>query len=237
MKSPIGSNFDVLPMPEVGEESLDWVARMTILHDDYNFVPTTGQERNVAFVSIPFVKTPGGVGRHLNEVLIHQRSHEVDQPERAIRSVVQSMGLYRDDAISRREALLDTYHKLDYTNPRLDVRQIDDVPRLGVLSVIQYVDIMNGVRGKDNTPIKGSVMRLDGKKRLVSAYDEATHDEHTVDIMIDRLDDKSVLAIRGLVLAAGKSHAARRKFWDKLLVSSQSHAIARPIVRKLLDQS
>ena len=216
--------------------TLDWQERLTVLDRDYHFVPTTKQEQNVAFGAIPFLNEPGSVGRHLNEILIHQDKHSVAYPDRAVRALTRDMGTYRADAIRRRSGLLELHHQLREVNPRLEVGQIDELDLTGLLSTMQYVHIVNGMRTGNDRPLEGGIKSLPGqrKRQLMTRYDPETNDRTTTEMAMGDLVRESVMSLRGMVIMAGKSHKNRREFWKGMLENSRSHAAARPIVEEIL---
>lgn len=216
-------------------ETLDWQQRLEVLERDYGFYPTTKEEQNTAFKAIPFLSELGGVGRHLNEILEYQNRHGVEKPDRAVRRVTRDMGQYRLDAIDRRAGLLAVHHALSEVNPRLEIGiVVDELDMRGLLSVVQYARIRRAYATGNDTVLRGGVKTIEGRKRLVTGYDIETHDAITTDMLLESLEEKTVHQIRGLVIPAGRSHAKRRDFWTGMLHSSESHAVARPIVRDLL---
>lgn len=226
-----------LLQPEHEEDTLDWVSRMTILESEYGFLPTTNEERSVAFGAIPFENVRGGVGRHLAEIAINQAKQEVEHPDRAIRAVVRNMGKYLKDAINRRQSLLELYKEISGINPEIDIREQEDLPVLGLISVVQFHNIKKGIEAEDNRTLQGGVKYDKGKKRLMTAYDEETHDRITAEILMDDLPDPSVLAVRNLAVESGTSHRHRRDFWRRFLESSRSNLAANPIIDEILKDN
>lgn len=220
-----------------GMQTLDWQERLNVLDKSYGFLPTTKQELNVAFSAIPFLTVAGSVGRHLNEILIHQNTHQVEQPERAVRAVVRDMGIYRGDAKKRRAGLLAIHEQLKDVNPELSVGQVDDFDLTGLLSVIQYAHIKHGQESGSDHPIKGGIKTPPGgkSKRLMTHYDPEAHDRITTEIIAGKIIDEKILSLKGLVLQAGSSQRKRLDFWGHMLSESRSHLAARPIVDELLS--
>lgn len=225
---------------DVGGEHLpeiDWQDRMRALDEAYEFYPTTRKELTDAFVAIPFLDTSGSTGAHLNEVLWHQKKHDVIAPDRAVRSKTNAFGSYMKDADMRNSSLLGLYEQLDDMNPELPVSEIvSELGHTGLLSAIQYAHIEKAVRTGDDTALKGGVKRLkhSAEKRLVTAYDPETHDAITVELLMRDILDEKVVALKGLVMNAGMSHASRQVFWEKVLVGSRSHLLAKPAADKII---
>lgn len=229
-QAPDGGNVEHLP-------EIDWRDRMRALDEAYEFYPTTKSELTDAFVAIPFLDTTGSTGAHLNEVLLHQKKHDVVEPHRAVRSKTNAFGSYMRDADMRNTSLLGLYEQLDDMNPELEVSEVvHELGLTGVLSTVQYVHIEKAVQTGNDTALKGGVKRPRGstEKRLVTGYDPETHDSITLEMLMGGMLDEKIVTLKSLVMNAGMSHASRQVFWEKVIAGSRSHVVARPTADKII---
>lgn len=217
---------------------LDWHERMRSVDEAYEFYPTTREELNIAYGALPFQDVPGGVGGHLQEIFLHQRTHEVKDPDRAVRAHIRKVGAYFADADIRQHKLLVLHEQLDDVNPEETVGLIEDLDMTGLLSAVQYAHVKNGVQRHDGTPIQGGIKipRNGTTKRLVTRYDPETHDAFTTEILMGNLLDETVVSMKSLVTDAGMSHVYRRDFWETLLRSARSHGMAKKIIDTILTE-
>lgn len=234
-----------LETPEIVDGHLPWHARAGILIDDYGFQPTTISEINSAFSGvIAFDDSAGKAGRHLHEVLLHQRANPlVDSPDRAVRAIVREMGYFFSDAKARRDGLRSVYDTLrDGVNPNLYLLEIEGLDSLGVLSGIQHYAVRKGIADKNRRPLKGGVKELNNKHALVTGYDVSA-DSILNEVMMENLLKTLPAGCRTtgefatLALDAGISQKKRREWWRDGLVKSRSHLAARPVADRILSSA
>ena len=235
----------VIDRIETDAPSLNWHQRLEVLHNDYKFLPTTVQELNMGFGAVAFLLSPGGVGGHLNEVLLHQMKNPVvELPDKAVRAVVRDMAAFHDDAGKRREGLLALHNYLkEDVNPELEVEVLAEeiaksIGTIGLLSSLQHQHIFSrSLALDDKSPLEGGIKAINGKKRLVTAYDSETQDVYSFMLFGFEVTKMSVRSFRDLIIKSGQSHRARRDKWAEILESTTSHSIARPIVREILSKA
>ena len=212
---------------------LEWFERQEGLSLEYRFHATSTEELNRAFVLIPLIGEPGGAGRHLNEVLQHQKSHKVDQPERAVFSIVRSMGEYYRDAQTKKSLTHELIDNLKHVNPELAPTLVaDEIKDTDSLqSLHEYIDVKKAAYEQDRRlPISKAV-------QVEEVDTEIVIPAASVDYMqLFETQGYVVKDLKELATATNYMHTNREVFWRNMLMSSRSHWLVTKEIDSILSQ-
>lgn len=243
--------FDTPFLPELGQQE-----RMEVVFSSHGFLPHTKDELNEVISIDSFSPRLGGVALHLNEVLLHQKKADTDQPAQAVRSKTQEYAWYARQAHQDTRELFVLHSNFSQMlNPNLplvehlmdlagEISPEEPSPQQGTRQLIRFIDL-NTFRQTGRFPgqvgdILQKASRLRGKQgsreiidRYTSTEDEAINSH--IALTLTNTTPRDLRTKPGIsVEDALDASISRFDYWTGVLQASEAHLVARPIARRAL---
>lgn len=238
--------------PELGTHE-----RMEIVYNAHGFLPFTKDELNDIVSIDAFPTKKGGAARGLNEVLLHQKKANTDNPEQAVRSKTEEFVWYAKQAHQDCKELLELNHQFrEMLNPSLTLADyLEDIAideqtaslagLAGVHQLVRFLDL-NEFRQTRNPFVSGlSILKKharirgdEGSREVKDAYSSYDIDSEVETYIEKRLAEITVGSLRkGKITVVEKAYEAshnRFDYWTDVLKASKAHTLARPIAQRAL---
>lgn len=220
------SPIEGLPSPDVAVPILD---RLTIVQMQDGFLPTSRGELNEAYNLKTFIDRPGAAGKHIAEVLQHQRKHQVEDPTRAGIHKTRQYASYAQRARTDKTMLLTLREELSELSSANPLSALDR-SRLhtGLGQFVRFVDLRELSRTKEFTGFPFSPLRPYSVD-MPETYDPyvASQPDVYIDQRIEEVLAKTRVweAVRD-VDSALNDQSARFSFWANRLQEIQKYQTA-----------
>lgn len=195
--------------------------RYMTVFTEAGFSPKSPRELNLAIGYIENRDKPGGFGKYLNEVLIHQQRAVTDDPQAALRKIVADVRSFAKSVIP------------DQTM----IEEMQSALPDGNFTVIGDSSTVSGWKHQSDTK-RG--LRLIAHEHRLRQHEP---DDPTLDLTPP--DDDEIAAMVGsmqtfeaakVIKSLTKQHGNRRKFWIEVLKSAQTHMVVKSIVDSALKE-
>ncbi|HEY5268415.1 MAG TPA: hypothetical protein VII94_04750 [Candidatus Saccharimonadales bacterium] len=219
------------------EQNHDSSSELTVIDDPFvklamvqgkeGFLPVSLHElREALELGSNYPAKQGGAARHLNEILLHQKRADTDDPGRAVRSVANKYVSYYYSSKLLTEQLSDLSDEVrEIDNPHLSLEITLGLDRIGLAGMVRFMDLRRVV-------FKQAVKNQEINPLLTDYIDSPKVE--TAHYIASVLKDLRVGNIRDVVVLSVKDQENRSKFWRERLVESARHATAKPIVMRAL---
>ena len=207
----------------------DPFVKLAMVQGKEGFLPVNLHElREALELGSNYPVKQGGTARHLNEILLHQKRADTDDPGRAVRSVANKYVSYYSSSkllAKQLSSLSDEVREID--NPHLS---------LGITLGLDYIGLAGMVRFMDlSRVVSQQVVKDEEINPLLTDYIDSPKIE-TAHYIAGVLKDLRVGDIKNVITLSVKDQENRSKFWRERLVESARHATAKPIVMRALKK-
>lgn len=213
--------------PTDNRQNLDTADKLTHLSEAFRLLPETSREANEAMsLTDPENGSSGGVG-HVVEIYKHQQKAKTDDPNRAVKTVVNEYIGYFDDSRSKVTHIGSLSEDLnDIDNPTLLLSRLDLRPeRTDLLFLARFRDISD-VRSDLQNP-------LGGREESAEKFVKGDYDTD-IDSVKEMLETMTVAEARVLIQRALGAYTNRRDFWKDRLVELAHYMTVEKTVLKAL---
>lgn len=194
--------------------------RIAVVRNEAGFFASSSRELNLALGAIEHRDEPGGFGHYLNDVLIHQQKSVSDNPERALRSIVEDIKGFGRSAAPTISILQLLTRELPEGN----------FEALASSSQLQNWKYQESTRRALRTLVhrnKQREMQPEGENLNLNAAitDEEVEDYLSVTRRYQAITD---------IITVSAEQEARQGFWLETLKSSESHMVIRKMARQAI---
>ena len=226
---------------------LNAIERSEVMVRTEGFLPTTYQELHEAVGLRSWQEEVGQTGRHLNEILLHQKKADTTDPQQAVRSVVAEYASYAMQSHVDVSLLNDLKDRVsEMMNPKMNLGEELEHSKhtnLATARLVRFMDLSQYARDADTgnlgfNPLSYAV-RLRGSRggrKIVDRYSVDPIDPYLALRVGAIVASTSVKDARSLVKYAVVDQNNRLTFWTNRLRESRSHALARPIAERALKK-
>ena len=238
--------------------ALSTLERMEVVFADHGFMPYTSDELNEVVSIDAFASHPGGVAKHLNEILQHQNRAATDDPAQGVKSKTEEYAWFATQAHQDALELLGLHHRVaGMLNPRLSLdtylREDEDV-QAGSTSVSDQPGVHQLLRhmALEHYRLTGEELRpgfnilkkqarnrgANGERVVIDVFASAESgsffqtytDAHLKEVKISDLRGGDTSVVADAIGAAMN----RFEYWVDVLEVSKAHLLARPIANRVL---
>jgi hypothetical protein len=206
----------------------DPFVRLIMVRDREQFLPVNLNELTEALSLGSYPARQGGAARHLNEILLHQKKAETDDPNRAVRSVAtEYVSYYRSAKLGAEQLTVLSEDVREVYNPNLSLDMALGLDHVGLAGMVRFMDLRK---------VASQQYVKDGEiNPLLIDYTDQRR-VNTMRYIANILKNLRIGDIRSIVPLSLEDQKHRSNFWHERLVESSRHATARPIVERALKQ-
>lgn len=199
------------------------IDRLAIVVSELGIIPGSKRELSTALSAIEHRDNPGGYAHFLNEVLLHQRKANTDDPIAALRKIIGETKAYAESAKGE-IGMLGLLHD-ELTDPNLHIFQT-----AGNTSLLRDWQDVATVKRALNTTYNSHRTRQALEESAMIDLDESPNSE---DIK-EYIDSERVGSLRSQVRRTGVEQTARLEFWRSQLEQAQRHNAVAQLARTAL---
>lgn len=210
-------------------ENISLVQRAGLILYSKKFIPENNREINEAFSLIGFRAKPSGVASHLNQILLHQRRANTDQPLAAVKSVAREYAGYYNLARARLEnftrlnvALRGIENRNEYIHNKESIKPY-------FFDLVRFIDLTAAV-GEQIVPENVNLNPFSNQYKI---SDNLELNEH-IDLMTQKI---RVHEVKHIARDAIYDQNNRITFWRDILVESANHLGAKAIALSALERN
>ena len=210
--------------------------RLRTIRDIHGFMPTSKTEINGAFGLLPFMETPGGAAKHLNEILLHQKKARTDTPDAAVRSVTREYAGYAAKARADGSNLVYLRQELADLDDASNLKTLQSVGiQTGLPQFVRYYDLSR-LANDGTVVVSPFTKRSDGKASALDPY-TAPQPTKEMKLHMDKVAATTrVWDARKVVEGMISDQHNRFGFWTARLREARAHTLAAPVATAALQQ-
>ena len=193
-------------------ENSDLIDRMKAVYEETGFFPHTNRELSLAKGALEVQDKPGGFGKYINKVLLHQMKSKSEKPEKVVAKITAEVANFIQDARAAYSFSDELQGELDESHQFVTIDQVfgDNWMHQGTtrraLGDFNRRHVINGM--------------LDGEIDI-KKIDEVNNVESIGEMMVGM----SVYEADKLVELIKEEELQRSAFWKKQQAGSMSHML------------